>query len=147
MELIRFLLLAIFMAFTGCRPRQIPGDRCFSQVTGLSLPPGVTSVGAKTFTVAIVWLDTHYLKFQATNDITPFLVANFHATTWQMITNHMTPPSDWLKEIPFWKQSTFEQHAHYSAVFTNQSGVRFETAISYDTNRMQFYFVGSQVRD
>jgi len=102
-------------------------------------------LAAKTITVAL--LDTYYVKFHATNDMTPFLVAHFHAVDWQTVKQDMTPPPDWAKNLPFWSQSEIERQVYYAGDFTDKSGTKFKTALSYDTNRMQLYFVGMQCRD
>src|SRR5438552_13431342 len=102
--LLRFLLLAICAVFAGCGHPQSPGSQCFSNSTGFSLPPGTDCVAAKTITVALVGLDTHYLKFQATNDMTPFLASHFRPVEWQIVKDDMTPPPDWMKDLTFWSQ-------------------------------------------
>jgi hypothetical protein len=104
-------------------------------------------VAAKTITVALVGLDTHYLKFQATNDMTAFFSAHFRPVEWQMVQDDMTPPQDWMKWLGFWSGTEIRQQTHYSGDFTNKTGTRFKTAVSYDTNHMVFYFVGMQCRD
>ena len=142
-----FVLVAILVGFTGCGHPQSPGSQCFSESTGLSLPPGTQCLAAKTITVALVGLDTHYLKFQATNDMTPYLAAHFRAVDWTTVKEDMRPPSDWKKNLPFWSQSEVERQVHYAGDFTDKNGTKFKTAMSYDTNRMLVYFVGMQCRD
>jgi hypothetical protein len=144
---IHFTLAAILVGLAGCGHPQSPGAQCFSDATGLSLPPGTGCVASKTITVALVGLDTHYLKFQATNDMTPFLTAHFHPTTWDYVEQDMTPPPDWMKDLAFWNQSEIKQKLYYSGRYTNTSGTVFTTALSYDTNHNVAYFVGSQLRN
>jgi hypothetical protein len=144
---IQIFLLALCVSFAGCGHPQPPGSQCFSDSTGLSLPPGADCVAAKTITVALVGLDTYYLKFQATSDMTPFLSAHFHAVEWRMVDDDLTPPPDWMKDLPFWSLSEIQKQSHYAGDFTNKTGTRFKTAVSYNTNNLVFYFVGMQCRD
>jgi hypothetical protein len=79
--------------------------------------------------------------------MTPFLASHFHPVTWDVAKDDMIPPSDWMKWLPFWKQSEIEQQVYYSGDYTDKSGTKFKFALSYDTNRMTMYFVGMQLRD
>jgi hypothetical protein len=140
-------LLAVCFSFSGCRPPQSPGGQCFRDSTGLSLPSSAHCVAAKTITVAIANVDTHYLKFQATNDIGPFLAAHFRPVDWQTVKQDMTPPPAWMTDLAFWSQSEIQQQVHYAGDFTNKNGSKYKVALSYNPNRMVLYFVGMELRD
>ena len=138
----KIISLAILIIVTGCGQLQLTGNDSFNISTGLSLPQGTECLATKTITVAM--LDTYYLKLHATNDVTAFFTAHFHKANWDDVKEDMTPPSDWMKSLPFWNQSEVEHQIYYSGDYTDKSGAKFKTALSFNTNNMTIYFAGMQ---
>jgi|GEM_PF-3363019 len=142
--LLKFALLLLASCVGGCAS-QAPADSCFKTATGLTLPKSISSLKAKTITVVFVG-DTYYLKLVAESDISEFLDQHFVASTWASVKQQMTPPKNWVEDLPFWKQEEVEGKSYFSLDRTNASGTVFTSTLSYDQETGFIYFVGAEVR-
>lgn len=132
--------------FTGCSRSEPSGKECFRWSTGLELPPGVSWERSKVITVAFVG-DTYYVKFRTKEDLSEFLHKNFEAGEWDSVRESLTPPTAWMKDLPFWDMTAIRNKSYYETAYRNSRGTTFKSVLSYDRQSGTIYFVGAECRD
>ena len=129
-KLIKSFCLSVVVSglLVGCSRlvQEHPGE-WFEQATGLSLPDGVEELNAEIITVVMV-ADTYYLEFKSHDALAALVAAEFTESSWSDAKTHMTPPKDWMEDLPFWNLEQIRSGTHARHRYASASG---NTWISY----------------
>lgn len=135
----------------GCLSRKGPTEAdmrgWFESSTGLDLPEGTDIISGKVFTLIFPGLDTYYIKMKVSPEFKTFLDQHFEETKWPRAEGHLTPPTDWQDEMPFWHLDEIRGKSYYEKSVYEDGDVDkggFTSTLSYDEHTGTVYFVGEQ---
>jgi hypothetical protein len=145
----QLLVLALISFGPGCGRRENgakSGAELFVESTGVALPKNAKVINEQTIDVAFVG-GTHYLKLDAKQGFSEFLDANFDPSTWEVAQLLLSPPKEWMRDLPFWDEKAVANASHFYARTHKSRGIIYATAISYSRPSTIAYFVASECRD
>lgn len=145
----QLFVLVLISFWPGCGRRENgakSGAELFAESTGVALPKNAKVTNEKTIDVAFVG-GTHYLKLDAKQGFSEFLDANFDSSNWEVAQLLLSPPKEWMRDLPFWDEKAVANASHYYARTHKSRGIIYATAISYSRPSGIAYLVASECRD
>ena len=142
------LLAMCVMVCPGCGRRtpaesRVEAREWFEWSTGLKLPQAVTVRDARCFTVFAIG-DTFYIEMNTGAELEAMLKEQFTAIS--AAPEDLTPPADWLKEMPFWTVRTLASPQWFSRNIPASGESEWTCSVAYDAQAGKCFFMAAQCR-